>query len=71
MAGDATLKEATARVEEWGQTNAFLSELTQTKGVSGGIARTTLRSQTSDGVVALGPAETDNVRDGVGTRSAA
>ncbi|MDQ1324743.1 MAG: hypothetical protein QG587_2079 [Chloroflexota bacterium] len=60
MAGDATLKEATARVEEWGQTNAFLSELTQTKGVSGGIARTTLRSQTSDGVVALGPAETDN-----------
>ena len=60
MAGDAKLKEATARVEEWGQTNAFLSELTQTKGVSGGIARTTLRSQTSDGVVALGPAETDN-----------
>ena len=60
MAGDAKLTEATARVEEWGQTNAFLSELTQTKGVSGGIARTTLRSQTSDGVVALGPAETDN-----------
>ncbi len=59
MAGEAKLEEATARVEEWGQTNAFLSELTQTKGVSGGIARTTLRSQTSDGVVALGPAETD------------
>ncbi len=60
MAGDAKLTEATARVEEWGQTNAFLSELTQTKGVSGGIARTTLRSQTSDGVVALGPAEADS-----------
>ena len=59
MGGEAKLEEATARVEEWGQTNAFLSELTQTKGVSGGIARTTLRSQTSDGVVELGPAETD------------
>jgi uncharacterized membrane protein YvlD (DUF360 family) len=58
MAGEAKLEEATARVEEWGQTNAFLSELTQTKGVSGSIARTTLRSQTSDGVVELGPAET-------------
>ena len=59
MAGEAKLEEATARVEEWGQTNAFLSELTQTKGVSGSIARSTLRSQTSGGVVELGPAETD------------
>jgi len=59
MSGDAKLEEATARVEEWGQTNAFLSELTSVKGVSGGIARTALRSQTSGGVVELGPAETD------------
>jgi hypothetical protein len=55
MGGGAKLEEATARVEEWGQTNAFLSEMTQVKGVSGGLARTALRSQTEDGVVELGP----------------
>ena len=54
MGGEASCEEATARVEEWGQTNAFLSEMTQVKGVSGGIARTALRSQTADGVVELG-----------------
>ncbi len=59
MGGEATLEEETARVEEWGQTNAFLSEMTQVKGVSGGIARTALRSQTSDGVVELGPTSTE------------
>jgi uncharacterized membrane protein YvlD (DUF360 family) len=56
MGGETKLEEATARVEEWGQTNAFLSELTRVGGVSGGLARTALRSQTSDGVVELGPA---------------
>jgi uncharacterized membrane protein YvlD (DUF360 family) len=59
MSGPAKMEEATARVEEWGQTNAFLSELTSVKGVSGGIARTALRSQTSDGVVELGPSGVD------------
>ena len=55
MGGEAKVREATARVEEWGQTNAMLSEMTQVKGVTGGIARTALRSQTEDGVVELGP----------------
>ena len=55
MGGGATVEETTARVEEWGQTNAFLSEVTHTKGMTGGLARTALRSQTADGVVALGP----------------
>jgi len=55
MGGTATLEQATGRVEEWGQTNAFLSEVTQTKGITGGLARTALRSQTEDGVVGLGP----------------
>jgi uncharacterized membrane protein YvlD (DUF360 family) len=59
MSGPAKMEEATARVEEWGQTNAFLSELTSVKGVSGGIARTALRSQTSGGVVELGPSGAD------------
>ncbi len=56
MGAGAELQEDAERVEEWGQTNAFLSELTRTKGVTGGLARTALRSQTSDGVVELGPA---------------
>lgn len=55
MGGETRVEEATARIEEWGQTNAFLSEVTRTKGVTGGLARTALRSQTSDGVVGLGP----------------
>jgi uncharacterized membrane protein YvlD (DUF360 family) len=55
MGGEAKVEEAVARVEEWGQTNAFLSEVTTTKGVSGSLARTALRSQTADGVVELGP----------------
>ncbi|MCJ7712555.1 MAG: phage holin family protein, partial [Chloroflexi bacterium] len=59
MRGDTKMEEATARVEEWGPTNAFLSDLTSTKGVSGRVARTALRSQTSDGVVELGPAGDD------------
>ena len=54
MGGGSTVAEAAERVEEWGQTNAFLSELTQVKGVSGRLARTALRGQTSDGVVELG-----------------
>jgi uncharacterized membrane protein YvlD (DUF360 family) len=53
MGGDTTVTEAGGRAEEFGQTNAFLSELTQTKGVSGRIARSALRNQTSNGVVDL------------------
>lgn len=60
MGGTARVDEDKSRVEEWGQTNAFLSEVTQTKGVTGGLARTALRSQTSDGVVELGPAREED-----------
>ncbi len=63
MGTGATVEESAARVEEWGPTNAFLSELTQAKGVSGGIARTALRSQTTDGVVELGPAGDEEAKD--------
>jgi uncharacterized membrane protein YvlD (DUF360 family) len=55
MGGEASVEAAVSRVEEWGQTNAFLSEVTQVKGVSGRIARTALRNRTEDGVVELGP----------------
>ncbi len=55
MGGAVTVDEKAARVEEWGPTNAFLSELTQVKGVSGGLARAMLRSQSSDGAVDVTP----------------
>ncbi len=55
MGGEAKVAEAVSRVEEWGQTNAFLSEVTQVKGVSGSLARTALRNRTENGVVELGP----------------
>ncbi|HEY4752415.1 MAG TPA: alkaline phosphatase family protein, partial [Candidatus Limnocylindrales bacterium] len=53
MGGDATVAEAHDRAEEFGQTNAFLSELVQTRGVSGRIARTALGGQTDDNGVEL------------------
>jgi uncharacterized membrane protein YvlD (DUF360 family) len=64
MSGPAKMEEATARVEEWGPTNAFLSDLTSTKGVSGNLARTALRSQTANGVVELGPAGENKPEEG-------
>lgn len=53
MGGGTTVAEATGRVEEFGQTNAFLSELVQTRGASGRLARTALGSQAQDGSVEL------------------
>ena len=53
MGDDARLAESGGRAEEFGQTNAFLSELTQSSGVSGRLARRALRSQAVDGVVDL------------------
>jgi len=67
MGADATVQEDASRVEEFGQTNAFLSELTQVKGVSGGLARSALKSQTTDGVVDLGasdPGEGEGAKPG-------
>lgn len=53
MGGDATVAEATGRAEEFGQTNAFLTELLQARGVSGRLARTALRNQVAGNVVEL------------------
>ncbi len=58
MGGEAEVEAAVSRVEEWGQTNAFLSEVTQVRGVSGRLARTALRNRTADGVVEMGPTRT-------------
>lgn len=53
MRGDPTLAEARTHAEEFGPTNAFLSELTRARGASGRLARTALRRQTEDDVVDL------------------
>ncbi len=53
MGGGATVAEAGDRAEEFGPTNAFLSELLQAQGASGRLARTALRNQAQDNVVTL------------------
>ena len=55
MGGPASVAAATAQIEDWGQLNTFLSEVSQTKGVTGSLARSATRSHTSDGHVELGP----------------
>jgi hypothetical protein len=55
MGGQASVAAATAQIEDWGQLNTFLSEVSQTKGVTGSLARSATRSHTTDGHVALGP----------------
>ncbi len=39
MGGDASVAAATQQVEDWGQLNTFLGEVSQTNGASGSIAR--------------------------------
>ena len=40
MGGQASVAAATAQIEDWGQLNTFLGEVSETKGVSGSLART-------------------------------
>jgi len=55
MGGKASVAAATSQVEDWGQLNAFLTEVTQTKGVTGAIARAATRRKRQDGAVDVGP----------------
>ena len=57
MGGEASVAAATAQIEDWGQLNTFLSEVGETKGVTGSIARTATRGSRTDGRVKLGPEE--------------
>ncbi|HMJ79502.1 MAG TPA: phage holin family protein [Candidatus Dormibacteraeota bacterium] len=57
MGGPASVAAATASVEDWGQLNAFMTEVTQTRGVTGAIARAATRRRSKGGVVDLGPRE--------------
>ncbi len=55
MGGEASVAAATSQVEDWGQLNAFLTEVTRAKGVTGVIARAATRKRLEDGTVHVGP----------------
>jgi len=57
MGGSASVAAATSQVEDWGQLNAFLTELTRTKGMTGAIARAATRTKRDGGTVDVGPSQ--------------
>ena len=59
MGGKASVAAATAQIEDWGQLNTFLGEVSETKGVTGSLARTVTRGKREDGHVDMGPRETE------------
>ncbi len=58
MGGQASVAAATAQIEDWGQLNTFLGEVSETKGVSGSLARAVTHDRKSGEQVELGPDET-------------
>ncbi|HEY8198429.1 MAG TPA: alkaline phosphatase family protein, partial [Candidatus Limnocylindrales bacterium] len=64
MGGQASVAAATAQIEDWGQVNAFVTEVSQAKGVTGAVARAATRGRQKDGVVDLGPADAQLTRTG-------
>ena len=67
MGGTASVDAATAQVEDWGQINAFLTQVNQTKGVTGAISRAATRNRAKDGVVDMGSEHTAvEIRPGAG-----
>jgi hypothetical protein len=59
MGGKASVAAATAQIEDWGQLNTFLGEVSETKGVTGTLARTVTRGNRAEGHVDMGPQETE------------
>ena len=59
MGGRASVAAATAQIEDWGQLNTFLGEVSQTKGVTGSPVRTVTKGAARDGKVGLGPQGAD------------
>ena len=55
MGGKASVAAATAQIEDWGQLNTFLGEVSETKGVTGSLARVATRDKGTDGQRDLGP----------------
>ena len=55
MGGEASVAAATAQIEDWGQLNTFLGEVSETKGVTGSLARVVTRDKAANGQRDLGP----------------
>jgi uncharacterized membrane protein YvlD (DUF360 family) len=53
MGGPTAIAAATARVEEWGPINTFLTELARSGGLTGRATRRALRRRTEDGLVSI------------------
>jgi uncharacterized membrane protein YvlD (DUF360 family) len=71
MGGKASVAAATAQIEDWGQLNTFLGEVSKTKGFTGSLARTVSRSSTKNGEVEMGPAAAEMTAAGAPAGSAA
>ncbi len=54
MGGKASVASATAQIEDWGQLDTFLGEVSQTKGVTGSLARVATRNSNKDGREGMG-----------------
>lgn len=64
MGGSASVAAATSQVEDWGQLNAFLTELTRTRGMTGAIARAATRTKRDGGTVDVGPSQLEVTHQG-------
>jgi hypothetical protein len=68
MEGDVSSLDASNDVEGWGPINTFLTEASRTPGTSGRIVSRALRSESKDGVVAVG--DTEGVHKGAEKKKA-
>jgi hypothetical protein len=59
MGGEASVAAATAQIEDWGQLNTLLGEVSETKGVSGSLARAVTHDRKSGEQVELGPQQAE------------
>jgi uncharacterized membrane protein YvlD (DUF360 family) len=55
MGGPTSVAAATAQIEDWGQLNTFLGEVSETRGVSGSLARRVTHDRRTGEQVELGP----------------
>jgi uncharacterized membrane protein YvlD (DUF360 family) len=71
MGGKASVAAATAQIEDWGQLNQFMGEVSKTKGITGTLARVATRSSARDGNPGLGPQDTEMTARGEATATTA
>jgi uncharacterized membrane protein YvlD (DUF360 family) len=70
MGGTASVEAATAQIEDWGQLNTFLGEVSETKGVSGSLARQVTHDRRTGEQIDLGPGQAQYTPAGAAARPA-